>query len=129
MVITPICPHSLSPRSIVVSAEDTIKWSLVRAKRHRRQKQSRPSMAARWLTSGRMIVILMKRAKYNTQLIKLDNTEFMRYSGLSLRRMETKYLNDGKKGWERMMKISRQSKIIELINKYDIETQEELADR
>ncbi len=53
----------------------------------------------------------------------------MRYSGLSLRRMETKYLNDGKKGWVRMMKISRQSKIIELINKYDIETQEELADR
>ncbi len=28
-----------------------------------------------------------------------------------------------------MMKISRQSKIIELINKYNIETQEELADR
>jgi transcriptional regulator of arginine metabolism len=27
------------------------------------------------------------------------------------------------------MKLSRQSKIIELINKYDIETQEELADR
>lgn len=27
------------------------------------------------------------------------------------------------------MKISRQSKIVELINKYDIETQEELADR
>lgn len=27
------------------------------------------------------------------------------------------------------MKINRQSKIIELINKYDIETQEELADR
>lgn len=53
----------------------------------------------------------------------------MRYSGLSLRRMETKYLNDGKKGWVRIMKISRQSKIIELINKYDIETQEELADR
>jgi transcriptional regulator of arginine metabolism len=43
--------------------------------------------------------------------------------------METKYLNDGKKGWVRIMKISRQSKIIELINKYDIETQEELADR
>jgi len=30
--------------------------------------------------------------------------------------------------WERRMKLSRQSKIIELINKYDIETQEELAD-
>jgi len=29
----------------------------------------------------------------------------------------------------RIMKISRQSKIIELINKYDIETQEDLADR
>jgi transcriptional regulator of arginine metabolism len=28
-----------------------------------------------------------------------------------------------------MMKISRQSKIIELINKYEIETQEDLADR
>ncbi|HBY71859.1 MAG TPA: arginine repressor, partial [Lachnospiraceae bacterium] len=27
------------------------------------------------------------------------------------------------------MKISRQAKIIELINKYDIETQEELAER
>ena len=27
------------------------------------------------------------------------------------------------------MKIARHSKIIELINKYDIETQEELADR
>ncbi|HCR39845.1 MAG TPA: hypothetical protein DIW41_02975, partial [Lachnospiraceae bacterium] len=24
MVITPICPHSLSPRSLVVSAEDTV---------------------------------------------------------------------------------------------------------
>ena len=33
------------------------------------------------------------------------------------------------KGWYVDMKISRQSKIIELINKYDIETQEELADR
>jgi transcriptional regulator of arginine metabolism len=33
------------------------------------------------------------------------------------------------KGTGRKMKISRQSKIIELINKYDIETQEELADR
>jgi len=33
------------------------------------------------------------------------------------------------KGTGRKMKISRQSKIIELISKYDIETQEELADR
>lgn len=34
-----------------------------------------------------------------------------------------------KKGTGKKMKISRQSKIIELINKYDIETQEDLADR
>lgn len=34
-----------------------------------------------------------------------------------------------RKGQVIEMKISRQSKIIELINKYDIETQEELADR
>jgi transcriptional regulator of arginine metabolism len=33
------------------------------------------------------------------------------------------------KGTGRKMKISRQSKIVELINKYDIETQEDLADR
>lgn len=34
-----------------------------------------------------------------------------------------------RKALGKKMKISRQSKIIELINKYDIETQEELADR
>lgn len=47
--------------------------------------------------------------------------------------MSDKHHNYGykiKKGTgEREMKISRQSKIVELINKYDIETQEDLADR
>lgn len=43
--------------------------------------------------------------------------------------MEIEKYHNIRKGTGKTMKISRQSKIIELINKYDIETQEELADR
>jgi transcriptional regulator of arginine metabolism len=54
----------------------------------------------------------------------------MRFSGPSLVKTEIeKIVTIIRKALGKKMKISRQSKIIELINKYDIETQEDLAER
>ncbi len=54
----------------------------------------------------------------------------MRFFGRSLAKTEIeKIVTITRKALGKKMKISRQSKIIELINKYDIETQEDLAER
>jgi NAD+ kinase len=74
MVITPICPHSLSPRSIVVSAEDTIKVVVGKSKKTQEAEAIATFDGSKVVDLGTDDVILMKRAKYNTQLIKLDNT-------------------------------------------------------
>lgn len=74
MVITPVCPHSLSPRSVVVSAEDSIKIIIGRSKK---------TLEAEAVVTydGRKVadlesddMILIKKAMYNTQLIKLNRT-------------------------------------------------------
>ncbi len=74
MVITPICPHSLSPRSIVVSAADTIKVVVGKSKKTQEAEAIATFDGSKVIDLGTDDVILMKRAKYNTQLIKLDNT-------------------------------------------------------
>lgn len=74
VVITPVCPHSLSPRSVVVSAEDSIKIIVGRSKK---------TLEAEAVVTydGRKVadlesddMILIKKAMYNTQLIKLNRT-------------------------------------------------------
>ena len=74
MVITPICPHSLSPRSIVVSAEDTIKVVVGKSKKTQEAEAIVTFDGNKVIDLGTDDVILMKKAKYNTKLIKLNYT-------------------------------------------------------
>lgn len=74
MVITPICPHSLSPRSVVVSSEDTVRVVV------RRSKKTQDDEAIATF-DGQMVVdlgtddeIFIKKAQYYTQLIRLNRT-------------------------------------------------------
>ncbi len=74
MVITPICPHSLSPRSIVVSAEDTIRVVVGKSKKTQEAEASASFDGQKVYDLGTNDVILIKRARYSTKLIRLNQT-------------------------------------------------------
>jgi len=74
MVITPICPHSLSPRSIVVSAEDTIKVVVGKSKKTQEAEAIASFDGNKQIELGTDDVILIKKAQYDTKLIKLNRT-------------------------------------------------------
>lgn len=74
MVITPICPHSLSPRSVVVSAEDTIKVVVGKSKKTQEAEAIATFDGNKVIDLGTNDSVLIKKAKYNTQLIKLNRT-------------------------------------------------------
>lgn len=76
MVITPICPHSLSPRSIVVSAGDTIKVSVGRSRKTQEAEASATFDGQKVVDMGTGDVIIIKKAKHDTKLVKLDQTGF-----------------------------------------------------
>ncbi len=72
MVITPICPHSLSPRSVVVSAEDTIKVVVGKSKKTQEAEAIATFDGKKVIDLGTDDTIVIKKAKYNTKLIKLS---------------------------------------------------------
>ncbi len=74
MVITPICPHSLSPRSVVVSAKDTIKVVIRRSKKTQYDEAIATFDGQTVIDLGTDDEILIKRAQYNTRLIRLNQT-------------------------------------------------------
>ena len=74
MVITPICPHSLSPRSIVVSAEDTIKVIVGKSKKTQEAEAIITIDGNKVIDLGTDDTIYIKKAQYNTKLIKLNHT-------------------------------------------------------
>ncbi len=74
MVITPICPHSLSPRSIVVSAEDTIKVIVGKSKKTQEAEASASFDGQKDIDLGTDDIILISKAQYSTKLIKLSQT-------------------------------------------------------
>lgn len=74
MVITPICPHSLSPRSIVVSAEDTIKIIVGKSKKTQEAEAIATFDGKKVVDLGTDDTVLIKKAQYNTKLIKLSRT-------------------------------------------------------
>jgi NAD+ kinase len=74
MVITPICPHSLSPRSVVVSAEDTIKVIVGKSKKTLEAEAIVTFDGKKVIDLGTEDVVLMKKAQFNTKLIKLNRT-------------------------------------------------------
>jgi NAD+ kinase len=74
MVITPICPHSLSPRSIVVSAEDTIKIIVGKSKKTQEAEAIATFDGKKVIDLGTDDTVFIKKARYNTKLIKLNRT-------------------------------------------------------
>lgn len=76
ILITPICPHSLSSREIVVEAEDEIAVEILQSKRG-------PEVEAVVTFDGRAArklkpddKILVKRSKYTTKMVQLDEKTF-----------------------------------------------------
>ena len=74
MIITPICPHSLSPRSIVVSAEDTVRVTVGKSKKTQEAEASATYDGQKVIDLGTDDIILIKKAQYDTKLIKLNQT-------------------------------------------------------
>jgi NAD+ kinase len=74
MVITPICPHSLSPRSIIVSAEDTIRVVVGKSKKTQEAEAIATLDGNKVIDLGTNDEILIKKARYSTKLIKLNHT-------------------------------------------------------
>ena len=76
ILITPICPHSLSSREIIVSPEDEISVEI-------RQSKKGPKVGAVATFDGRAVVelqpedkITVKRSPYTTKMIQLDDRTF-----------------------------------------------------
>jgi NAD+ kinase len=71
MVITPICPHSLSPRSVVVSAFDTIKVVVRKSKKTQEAEAIASFDGNKEIDLGTDDAVIIKKADYSTKLIKL----------------------------------------------------------
>ena len=76
ILITPICPHSLSSREIVVSGEDEISVEI-------RQNRRGPEVGAVATFDGRAAIdlntkdrIVVKRSNYTTKMVQLDERTF-----------------------------------------------------
>ncbi|CUH93267.1 NAD(+)/NADH kinase [Herbinix luporum] len=74
MVVTPICPHSLSPRSVVVSAEDTIKVVVKKSKKAQHDEAVAVFDGQNVIDLETEDKILIKKAPYSTKLIRLNQT-------------------------------------------------------
>lgn len=74
MVITPICPHSLSPRSVVVPAEDTIKVIVGKSKKTQEAEAIISLDGNKGIDLGTDDAVLIKKARYYTKLVKLNRT-------------------------------------------------------
>lgn len=73
-VITPICPHSLSPRSVVVSADDTIKVVIGKSKKTQNAEAIATYDGNKVVDLGTNDIVLMKKAPFDTKLIRLNQT-------------------------------------------------------
>lgn len=76
MIITPICPHTLNSRSIVVSSEDSVKIKIDESKK----TQEEEAIAT---FDGRMAILLqaediieISKAEEETKLVKINHTSF-----------------------------------------------------
>ncbi len=74
MVITPICPHSLTPRSVVVSAQDIIKVVVGKSKKTQEAEAIITFDGNKGIDLSTNDTIFINKAVYNTQLVKLNRT-------------------------------------------------------
>lgn len=73
MVITPICPHSLSPRSVVVSADDTVRVIVAKSKKTQEAEATVSFDGNKEIDLGTNDEVIITKAKYSTKLIKLNH--------------------------------------------------------
>lgn len=73
MVITPICPHSLTPRSVVVSAQDKVKVIIGRSKKTQEAEATVSFDGNKEMDLGTDDAVIISKARYNTKLIKLNH--------------------------------------------------------
>ena len=121
ILMTPLAPHTLNTRSIVFSPDDRI---TVEIGEGRDQSQEHGMASFDGDTSVSMVTgdrIVITRSKKDTRIIKINNISFLE----TLRGKDEQQLDRRK----RAMKLERHSQIIRLISQYDIETQEELAQK
>ena len=114
ILITPICPHSLQSNSLVLSPEDEIDIYIenVRESQLEEAYVTFDGQVARKLQPGD--VLQVRKSKKIARIIKVKGDSFTES-------FESKL--------EVRMKKNRQEAIIELIQQYPIETQEELLSR
>lgn len=74
MVITPICPHTISPKSVVVSAEDTIRVAIKKNERFQQGNIIATFDGQKVIDIGTEDELLIKKAEYDTRLIRLNQT-------------------------------------------------------
>lgn len=74
MVITPICPHTISPKSIVVSSDDTIRIAISKAKKNLEDNIIATFDGQKVIEIGTEDELLIKKAEYDTRLIRLNQT-------------------------------------------------------
>lgn len=74
MVITPICPHSLSPRSVVVAADDIIKVVVRRSKKSQEAEAMVSFDGSKEIDLGTDDEVTIRKSIYQTKLVKLSHT-------------------------------------------------------
>jgi len=74
MVITPICPHSLSPRSVVVSADDSIRIVIGRSKKTQEAEASISFDGKNEIDLGTDDAVIIKRSRHSTKLVRLNRS-------------------------------------------------------
>jgi len=99
MVMTPICPHSLGSRSIVLSSKDQVKIAF----EHNRQSWSESLMVTidgqEGIQINKETQVIISKAEIQTQLIQLKGHNFYRVlrQKLGSRKVEKSYENETSK--------------------------------
>ncbi len=88
IMITPLCPHSLSSRPVIVSAEDEITLEVIQDKRTQDVEVTATydGREATNLKAGETLVI--RKSQYTTQLVRLDERSFFEVLRSKLGRIE-----------------------------------------
>lgn len=76
MLITPICPHSLSSRGVITSAEDEIQITVEKGKRSQDKEVTVTLDGQESIELAPGDRIVMKKSSNRTQLVKLDQRNF-----------------------------------------------------
>lgn len=74
MVITPICPHSLCPRSVVIPADDTITVAFGDSNKSQTEEAGATFDGQKVIEICTEDKIIIKKAEYNTRLIRLNHS-------------------------------------------------------